>query len=447
MSRGLCLAMLFLHIHISTTTPAMNIAMFCNTYLPMLGGIENSIATFAEDYRRAGQGCLVITPEMNEARESTPEVMRVPAIKNVGGSAFSLHLPVPGLISARMNEFAPDIMHAHHPFLMGDSALRNARRLNVPLVLTYHTQWDRYSNFFPNEITKNIVVRLSVEYANLCDCVVAPTASMERLLRGMGVEAPIEVIPTGIDLELFKMGSRTRGRERLGIVQDAHVFGYVGRIGPEKNLAWLARAAISFCKEDSKGMFVLVGKGAFSDTLRRMFEEAGMAGRIIVAGPFAGVELADAYKALDLFSFVSLSDTQGIVLAEAMASGLPIVALDAPGSREAASNAVNGVLLPASSGEQDYAAALSGLFADSERLAAMGRESAVRSLDYDRARSASRMLSLYGRLIEQRRAAPDYEGGELGVLERLKGRLEAEWELISTKASATFDAISKEKPE
>ncbi|MBN1402986.1 MAG: hypothetical protein JW942_00780, partial [Opitutales bacterium] len=126
---------------------------------------------------------------------------------------------------------------------------------------------------------------------------------------------------------------------------------------------------------------------------------------------------------------------------------LPIVALDAPGSREAVSDAVNGVLLPSSSGEQDYAAALSGLFADSERLAAMGRASTLRSLDYDRARSASRMLSLYGRLIEQRRAAPDYEGGELGVLERLKGRLEAEWELISTKASATFDAISKEKPE
>ena len=186
----------------------MRIAMFSNTFLPMLGGIENSVATFAEDFRRAGNQCMVVTPEMDGAEESSDEVLRVPALRNVGGSAFSLQMPVPGYISSRMADFAPQIVHSHHPFLMGDSALRCAWQTGAPLVMTYHTLWDRYVDSYPGETVKNIVVNLSVEYANLCDCVVAPSRSLAAMIVSMGVTSPVEVVPTGIELPLFANGNR-----------------------------------------------------------------------------------------------------------------------------------------------------------------------------------------------------------------------------------------------
>ncbi|MFA5258160.1 MAG: glycosyltransferase [Opitutales bacterium] len=423
----------------------MNIAMFSNTYLPMLGGIEKSIATFAEDFRKRGHRCLVVTPEMRDAEESTEDVMRIPALKNIGGSAFSLHLPIPGLISAGMDDFAPDIVHAHHPFLMGDAALRIARRSGVPLVLTYHTLWDRYAGFFPNEVIKNIVVRLSVEYANVCDCVVAPSRSLENTIRAMGVESPVEVVPTGTDLALFRAGDRTRGRALLGLPGDVRVAGYVGRIGQEKNLAWLCKAATIWCGRDPDARFAVVGSGAYSKVLQKVFDEAGMGDRLVLPGAFFDMELADAYAALDVFAFASLSDTQGIVLAEAMASSLPVVALDAPGARESVSDGVNGVLLPTGSDCAAFAAALEHVFSDASRYESMCRASKGFSADYDRTLTARRMLDLYRSLIRNREDPFNDESAKLGTLERLRGRLEAEWELISTKAAATASAVTEMK--
>jgi glycosyltransferase involved in cell wall biosynthesis len=424
----------------------MHIAMFSNTFLPMLGGIEKSVATFAADFRKAGHRCLVVTPEMTGAEESDEETLRVPSLKNIGGSPFSLHLPIPGLITTKMDDFAPDIMHSHHPFLLGDSALRSARRLDVPLVMTYHTLWDRYADFFPGETLKNIVVRLSVEYANLCDCVVAPSGSLASMIADLGVEAPVEVIPTGIDLALFSSGSRARGRALLGARDDWHIAGYVGRVGPEKNLAWLAQSAARWCRGDPLAHLAIVGPSeAYGPALREIFEREGLADRLLLPGAFRGSALADAYAGLDLFTFTSKSDTQGIVLAEAMAAGLAIAALDAPGAREAVTDAGNGVLLPGGASQDDYASALARLFADPERRAAMGRMAARRALAYDRRLTAGRMLELYKRLIASHSLASKKrrDDGKVGALARMAGRLDAEWLLLSTKAAATVSAVAE----
>ena len=428
----------------------MNIAMFSNTFLPMLGGIEKSVATFAADFRRAGHRCVVVTPEMTGGEESDDEVLRVPALKNVGGGPFSLHLPIPGLITARMDDFSPDIVHSHHPFLLGDSALRTARRLDVPLVMTYHTLWDRYAESFPNKTVKNLVVRLSVEYANLCDCVVAPSASLAAMIEALGVTAPVEVVPTGIDLALFSSGDRARGRRNLGAAENAHVAGYVGRVGPEKNLAWLCEAAVRLASADPLAQLAIVGPSeAYAPTLRAIFADAGLADRLLLPGPFRGRDLADAYAALDLFSFTSLSDTQGIVLAEAMAAGLPIVALDAPGAREAVSDGENGILLPGNSSPAEYAAALARLFASPGSLAAMAESARARALAYDRRRTAARMLELYEALIPAHETASKKRRNDdsPSPFARMAGRLDAEWLLLSTKAAATVSAVAETRRE
>ena len=415
--------------------------MFSNTFLPMVGGIENSVATFSEDFRKMGHECMVVTPEMDDAEESTREILRVPAIRNIGGGAFSLQLPVPGFLSSRMDDFSPDIVHSHHPFLMGDSALRCSERLGLPLVLTYHTLWDRYADSFPCAAIKDIIVRLSVEYANLCDCVVAPSRSLADMIASMGVTSPIEVIPTGIEIPLFSNGNRARGRRLLGLGGEAKLAGYVGRVGPEKNLAWLSGAAAKWCLADDSARFAVVGPSdAYGPTLRGAFEKTCAGERLILPGAFRGRDLADVYAALDVFTFASLSDTQGIVLAEAMAAGLPIVALDAPGAREAVSDGTNGFLLPTQTSQDDYARALSNVFRDGVRLIAIREGSRLRSASYDRVITARRVLELYESLISN----PVSSAGRKrdgGLFEKLHGRLKAEWELMHARVTATKDAL------
>ena len=416
--------------------------MFSNTFLPMLGGIENSVATFAEDFRILGHNCIVVTPEANGAEESTPEVLRVPSIKNIGGTSFPMQLPVPGYVTAKMDDFAPDIVHSHHPFLMGDIALCNARRLNVPLVLTYHTLWDRYADFFHSDTLQNIVVNLSVEYSNCCDCVVAPSKSLADIITGMGVTAPIEVIPTGIDLNVFQHGDKARGRKLLGVAPALRVAGYVGRVGTEKNLAWLCESALLWCMKDADARFAIVGPSeGYGATLRRIFDDAGLGDRLIMTGSFYGNNLADVYAALDVFTFASLSDTQGLVLAEAMAAGLPVVALNAPGARETVSDGVNGYLLSSGVAHSEYAHALHSIFADDARRNKMREESKRRSILCDRRLSTEKMLELYAKL----RANPSRSSriaNESRLFEKTFGSLKAEGELVSTKAAAIIRALS-----
>jgi len=419
----------------------MNIAMFTNTYLPLVGGIENSIATFVEDFKQMGHKCLIVTPEMDGAEESTKEILRVPAVRRFAGSAFSMHLPIPGIIRPRLDEFGPDIIHTHHPFLLGDDALRNARRGGIPLVLTYHTIWDRYADFFPNETIKNIVVNLTLEFSNLCDHGVAPSESIKAFLRSLGIIVPISVIPTGISTEKFQQGDRARGRQMLGIDPDAQVIGYVGRVGPEKNLAYLADAAVLWCLANPRARLLIVGGGDYRLHIKGIFAAAGIEDRIVLAGVRKNGELVDAYAAMDAFAFTSLTDTQGIVLAEAMAGGLPILALDAPGARESVSDRVNGRLLSADSTPQDYAEAVADAFADDARRAQWSENARARSADYSRHRTATQMLELYQGLIDAYEREKEAEG-TYTAFDRLAARLEAEWDLLATKAAATVSGVA-----
>lgn len=421
----------------------MNIAMFTNTYLPLVGGIENSIATFVEDFKKLGHKCLIVTPEMDGAEESTRDILRIPAVRRFAGSAFSMHLPIPGTIKPRIDEFAPHVVHTHHPFLLGDDALRNARRRAVPLVLTYHTIWERYADFFPTETIKNIVVNLTLEYSNLCDHVVAPSQSILEALQGLGVTVPMSVIPTGISVENFRTGDRARGRELLGLAPDAQVVGYVGRVGPEKNLAYMADAAVLWCREHPRARLLIVGGGDYRKHIKEIFETAGLPDRVVLAGVRKGQDLVDSYAAMDAFVFTSLTDTQGIVLAEAMASSLPIVALDAPGARESVTDGDNGRLLPAASDTTTFARALADVFADDARRAAWSAAALTRSASCSREHTARQMLELYTSLIrahEEAEAAEDEPA--FPTFERLAARLEAEWDLLSTKAAATVSGVA-----
>lgn len=377
--------------------------MMSNTYTPLAGGLERSVKSFAAAYRKRGHRVLVVAPAFDRMPRREPGVLRVAAIPHIGGSAFSARLPLPGLLAHVSKIFKPDIIHAHHPFLMGDTALRVASLRQVPLVFTHHVLFEQYTRcLFPlrTNVAKRFVIDLATGFANLCDQVFAPSQSVAELLHNRGVTAPVDVVPTGVDLARFRGGNSARLRKAADIPADAFVVGHLGRLAPEKNLRFLATAVVSFLREEPRAWFVVGGQGPGEAMIQQACQEAGVDGRLRLLGELQGHWLSDAYHLMDVFVFASQSETQGLVLIEAMSAGVPVVAVDAPGVRDVVIDGYNGRLLPGENTPQ---------FADALRwiscLTASQRDAMHRGVKTTAKRlsmtlCAERALKIYATLIE-----------------------------------------------
>ncbi|MFT4941553.1 MAG: 1,2-diacylglycerol 3-alpha-glucosyltransferase [Paraglaciecola sp.] len=346
----------------------MNILMMTNTYLPHIGGVARSVEAFSLYYRNQGHRVLIIAPEFPQMPEHEDDVIRIAAIQRFNGSDFSVVLPVPHLLGEEIDAFEPDIVHSHHPFLIGSTARLVAKKYNIPLVFTHHTMYEQYSHYVPGdaETLQRFAVKLATSYANMCDQVFAPSESIAHILEQRKVVVPIEVIATGVNLNEFTHGSGCGFREIMGIPNDAFVVGHLGRLAPEKNLEYLCDAVQIFIQKQPRAHFLLVGKGSSKNQLVQSFAKAGLSHRLHTVGFLEQPFLSSAYQAMDVFVFSSQSETQGMVLTEAMAVSLPVIALDAPGVREVVEDNHNGRLLSAQAGKDEFANALLNYFAMSD---------------------------------------------------------------------------------
>lgn len=426
----------------------MNIVMMTNTYTPFVGGVTRSVESFTAEYRKRGLRVLVVAPKFENMPEQEGDVLRVPAIQNFNGSDFSVVLSMPREIKAAIEAFEPELVHAHHPFLLGDAALRLARARSLPLVFTHHTMYEEYTHYVPGDSRRlrRFAAALSTAYANMCDHVFAPSDSVAQVLRTRGVETPVTIVPTGIPLEPYRGGSGAGMRAALDIPENAFVIGHVGRLAAEKNLTFLADAAIRFLERRPRSHFLLVGSGPLAGELRGRFAQAGLEGRLHMPGTLRPPLLVSAYKAMDVFAFASKSETQGMVVAEAMAAGIPVVALDAPGVREVVRDGVNGRLLPAG-GPDDFAQALDWMNAlPSVRSEAMRRACAATAAGLSIEATADLALARYAALTGPgRREVGPRKEPEVDAWNMMRRILRTEWTRLKGMAGAAGAAFTQEE--
>ncbi|HEY9153519.1 MAG TPA: glycosyltransferase [Opitutaceae bacterium] len=423
----------------------MNICMMTNTYLPHVGGVARSVSTFAEEYLKRQHDVLVVAPSFEGKplpKKSEAIVERVAAIQNFNGSDFSVRLPLATALSDRIDAFEADIVHAHHPFLLGDTALRIATSKNVPVIFTHHTKYEDYTHYVPfdSPTLREFAINLSTHFANLCDGVIAPSESIAQLIASRGVEVPIKVVPTGIDVDAFAKGDRERFRKKFRLRENQFVVGHVGRLAPEKNLEYLAESVALFLKETVDACFLVVGSGPAEELLKSIFGKHHVSGQLILAGKQTGSALAAAYRAMDVFAFASKSETQGMVLAEAMAAKLPVVALDASGVREVVRHRRNGYLLPEDASPARFAQALHRVHDNDELRDSFSREAIKTADNFSRGHCAELALEFYEEtLLATRRERLLNELSPWGVL---LDRLSLEWELLAEKAQSMVEAMS-----
>jgi glycosyltransferase involved in cell wall biosynthesis len=412
--------------------------MISNTYLPHVGGVAHSIHRFAREFRRRGHDVLVVAPEFDGESDDEEKVLRVPAFRDVARTGFSISLAVPPSVKDAVEDFDPELIHSHHPYLLGIAALRLATAHSVPLIFTHHTLYEKYAGHkdgYP--LLMRMAKELSVRYARLCDHVIVPSESVAEIVQDRGISTPVTVIPTGVNVEEFERGEGEAARRRHEIPSDAPLIGYAGRLAPEKNLEFLARSVSRTLREHPRAWFVVVGDGPFRDPLRQTLMPARVLDRVRFTGFLRGEDLADAFAAMDVFAFASKTETQGLVLVEAMAAGTPVVALRAPGVREVLRDGENG-LVPEAETEEAFAEALGAVLdrgeAEYRRLVEGARRSAAAfSVD----ESADRALELYDRVL----AGYESPATEPGMIEKMTERLESEWNLFQMHLGAAADAL------
>lgn len=419
----------------------MNIVLVTNTFTSHVGGVARSVEAFSEEYRRLGHRVLVIAPEFPDIPENEVDVIRVPAIQKFNASDFSVALPIPSGLTEALQDFRPDVIHSQHPFLLGMAAVRLARYFELPLVFTHHTLYEQYTHYVPGNSTilQNFIIELGTSYANLSDQVFAPSGSIRDLLLKRGVTTPVEVVPTGVRIERFASGDGSACRQRLHIPDSTFVAGHMGRLAPEKNLRFLAEAVIRFLQEKNDAVFLLVGSGSMEVELQKKFSEAGVQDRVFMAGVLQNQHLADALAAMDVFVFASRSETQGMVLTEAMAAGTPVIALDASGAREVVRDGISGRLLQEES-VTTYVDALNWLHdrTDEERAQLVAGARAVAE-EYSLTNTAQHALKCYEALRPQ--DAHQWEGDEQRWKQVMRF-IGAEWEVLKSISSAGDDAIN-----
>lgn len=420
----------------------MNICHFTNTFLPHVGGVARAVQTLLEDQREAGHRVLVVAPEFAEGKAPARverSVVRIAALTHFNDSDFSVRLPLAAALEERLADFPADLIHAHHPFLLGDTALREAAKRGAPVVFTHHTLYEHYTHYLPvqSETAGEFAAEVATRFANRCAAVVAPSRSVRDLIVARGVTAPVHVIPTGIDTRLLASGDGTAAREACGLPPDAPVIGHLGRLAEEKNLRYLAVAIGLALRARPEARALIIGDGPARGEMERTFAELGVLPRVVLAGKLTGRRLRDACAAMDLFAFASRSETQGLVLAEVMAAGVPVVALDASGAREMIRDGKNGRLLAAASSEEVFARVLAnGLRRVATRLrwAEAARRTAA---TVDRARTTRRLLSLYEEVLrEQARES------HASSLRPALARIVTEGQIIADKAGAFLRAVT-----
>jgi 1,2-diacylglycerol 3-alpha-glucosyltransferase len=378
----------------------MRVALFTNNYLPFRGGVTTAVETLRQGLEGLRHHACVFAPAARPPVPDLPWVFRYPSVPAPTYPGFALPVPFSPRVHGLARAFAPDIVHAQHPFLLGPTARRFARRYRRPLVFTYHTRYEKYAHYvpLPERFVAALAVRLSCRFAASTDLVIAPSERIAGTLRARGVTAPVTVVPTGVPLDLFQPGDRVEARRTLGFPGDTLLCLYVGRLDREKSVDLIIDAFESIADAVSGASLSLVGQGTHEAVVRQRAAAGPARDRIRFHGGLDREALPLFYRAADLFLFASQTETQGLVLAEAHASGLPAVAVRAFGVDEVVRDGETGILTKAES--REFADAAIGLLLDPERRLTMGQSArAVAARDFSAARQVEAMVGHYGRLL------------------------------------------------
>ncbi|MGD9788847.1 MAG: glycosyltransferase [Sulfuricellaceae bacterium] len=398
----------------------MKILMISDVYFPRVNGVSTSIATFRREFEAMGHEVHLIAPDYGKTTADERNIHRIPSryLPLDPEDRMMKAAPVRALLS-RLREMKFDLVHIHTPFVAHYLGVRLAKALGVPRVETYHTFFEEYLYYYvpflPKPLMRFLARRFSSHQCNDLDGLAVPSGEMLRRLREYGIRAAAEVIPTGLEAESFELGDGEAFRAQYGIAPGQAVLVYIGRVAFEKNIAFLLRVTALLKPRFPDLVLLIAGEGPALHSLKRQAAELGIAGNVRFVGYLDRKrELPHCYRAGDVFVFASRTETQGLVLLEAMAQRVPVVSLAEMGVKDVLQHG-KGVLI--AEAEEDFAAKVNRLLEDRSVAKLLGELGGQYAAAWSAAALAEKMLDFYRQAIESyaRRHAPAAARGKLGA--------------------------------
>lgn len=382
----------------------MKIGIFSESYEPVVNGVTVSILTLTRELKKLGHEIFVFAPGIRGHVDVENPTVRFPSVTTWKARDYPIAIPYLPKLADRVRRLDLDIIHTHTPFMLGRLGLKMARRLDIPLVTTNHTQYIQYAHYFPiapKSTTRKMIRSYLRWYYNSADSVVVPSRPIEEMLRSYGVETPISIIPTGIELNtVHGPEARPAIRAQHGIPDDAKVLLYVGRLAREKNMDLLFHSLKRIITKHKDAYMLVVGEGPYESECRRMCTELKLGRHAIFAGPVPMDQVAKYYISADLFTFPSFSDTQGLVLWEALQAGLPCVAVRAGGAPEMLVEGEDSLL--AENEAEDFASKVDILLTDQEMRRRFSEKAVRNGSRFLPSEMASRMIEVYDSVLNHK---------------------------------------------
>lgn len=399
-------ALTFFHSPLSSSSAqpgSMKVLMISDVYFPRVNGVSTSIASFRGALERLGHSVTLVCSNYPVGQVDEPGVLRirsrqVPRDPEDRMMRYKDLLALAPLLAAE----GFDLIHVHTPFTAHYAGIALGRRLKLPVVATYHTLFEEYIHHYirwvPRRWLRFAARRLSVHQCQQLDALVAPSQAMQQALIHYGVTTPTEVIATGLSLEAFCHPTDDSDfRARYDIPQNARLLLYVGRAAFEKNIDFLIDMLPQVLKEHATTRLIITGEGPAHDSLVQRAQEVGVSEAVLFLGYLdRGGPLQAAYRAADIFVFASRTETQGLVLLEAMALGTPVVSSAMMGTLDVLKEG-EGCLI-AEDNHANFATKISSLLSNEDhRLQLAQRAQAYAASWHEDAKSAE-LVRLYGKL-------------------------------------------------
>jgi glycosyltransferase involved in cell wall biosynthesis len=389
----------------------VRILMVSDVYFPRVNGVSTSIQTLRQALSVVGHESVLVAPDYPGAQPETG-IVRVPGWQVPRDPEDRLmHLRA---LAAALDRLSPadfDLVHIHTPFLAHRAGVRWARRHGLPSVETYHTLFEEYFHhylpFLPKAWLAAAARMISRKECDGVTAVIAPSSAMKQALLEYGVASPIHIIPTGIRTADFADCDGAAFRARHGIAPGRPVMAYVGRVAFEKNLDFLLRVTEQARRELPGLLFVIAGEGPARARLERAVAKRGLADNVRFVGYLERkTELPACYCAADVFVFASKTETQGLVLLEAMALGVPVVALAEMGTKDVLKEGEGCCIAP--DDLAGFVRTLLPLLADRAASRALGATGRPYAAGWSETKMQCEILRLYQSLVSPKAGARDY---------------------------------------
>lgn len=379
-----------------------NLAYFTDTYYPQLNGLVTSIDSFKEHLERRGNKVRICAPKDNELDREDKDVFRFRSVPYPFYKEFKVSWPYTRKLK-QFNEFKTDIYHLQTPFSLGLLGMFLAKKQKAPVILTYHSLWTEYVHYvpLPKKAVQSFAIRLSQQFCNQLDLVIVPSNAMKKEVESYGLDTEITTIPTGFSFEHVNQDIDLDIRETYKIPTDHKILVFVGRIGNEKNIHLLIDSFKEVFNIDRKVHLLVIGQGPELDSCIAQADSYNLSSHITFTGRKPYDEVISMLRKSDIFVFPSVSETQGMVSLEALACGLPVVAVNRMGTIDYLSDGKGGLLTEPT--VADFSKGIISVLR-SKNVDQMRRDALAKANLYTMEKMTDRLVETYDRVYSEHQA-------------------------------------------